>query len=196
MRRSGPMVARLVRAGESAASHRSSNAVWTVTRNRSGARPEHACASRAISTSSCRRGCVALVLNPSPTRPASSAIFGPRTPITNGGWGSGARKPGRCQSRRISSMHSSTWARRRRSGAVGRPTASCSRAYRVPGPAPAPSPSIRRPPDTSCSVAAIVASTPGWRFCAFNTSGPSMTSGAATASALNTVQHSRTNGAS
>ena len=42
----------------------------------------------------------------------------------------------------------------------------------------------------------MVASTPGWRFATFKTSGPSMTPGAATASALNTVQHSRTKGAS
>ncbi len=44
----------------------------------------------------------------------------------------------------------------------------------------------------SWRVAAIVASTPGWRFATFNTSGPTLTSEVVTAIAANVVQHSST----
>ena len=105
IRRSTPSAASSARAGESASSHCSSNAAYTVTRKRVASRPALAHASRAVPTSSRRRGCPAGTLIPSPTRPAISAIFGPKAAITTGGGGSGRRNPGVTQRRRISSTH-------------------------------------------------------------------------------------------
>ena len=65
------------------------------------------------------RGCVARVLMPSPTRPASSAILGPNAPTINGGSGSGWRNPGGRQRRRSVGDAHSTWSRRSASAQTG-----------------------------------------------------------------------------
>src|SRR3954471_15911618 len=167
-----------------------------VTTNCPGARPDAAWAERAVSSKRGRLG-PAGALMPSPRRPASSAIFGPKPPTITGTGGSGRRKPRAPPAAPVHTWRSvptaaSTARRRPRSPATGRPSATCSAAYGVPRPPPAPIPRSRRPPLTSCSVAAMTAKVPGSRLATLSTSEPSMTLGTAAASALRIVQHSST----
>ncbi len=131
-------------------------------------------------------------LIPSPTRPASSAIFGPKAAITTGGAGSGLQEPRRTPEA-PHLLHARLHLRPAHGiGRDGAPDRRLLSLERHAGATTRAETQQETPPETSCRVAAIVASRAGSRLATFNTSGPTLTSGVETAIAVNVVQHSST----
>ena len=134
---------------------------------------------------------------PSATRPASSAIFGPKPPMTTGGGGSGRRNPLTPptvpdHTDRSVTTAASTACRRAASPGTGRSKARCSAAYGVSRPPPAPRPSRSRPSLTSCRVAAITPRVPAGRLATLRTMGPMAIRGTVAAIAVKVVHASST----
>src|ERR1700737_4715714 len=98
-------------------------------------------------------------LTPSPTRPASWAIFGPKPPMMIGGVGSGRKNPPTpsivpVQTDRIVATAASSVARLAVSPSTRRPKTCCSAAYGVCRPPPPPPPE-RQPMSTRGSLAQV-----------------------------------------
>jgi hypothetical protein len=91
------------------------------------------------------------------------------------------------QSARITPTASSSRATRSGTGGNGMPSFSCSR-----GAPPMPIPSTSRPGAAAASVAAIEASSAGWRFMTLATSGPTVARRVRAAAIASTVHASRT----